>query len=204
MNGFAKSLGVELEIHTNLGGWGALLPSLVHGDGDVAVCEPTITPQREKIAAFSRPYHSTWLAIAVRQDSKIAALADLAGKRGALLSGSSHVDFLKQEAPDVPLTLTRFNQESFEAVENSSADFTVVETSLAPGEKVPLHPSLKVAFRLRSVGDGIAMRKESDLLAPLNTYLTNLETSGELKRIVERKSLVRQAGSDPRATAMKN
>ena len=36
MNGFAKSLGVELEIHTNLGGWGALLPSLVirnQGDG---------------------------------------------------------------------------------------------------------------------------------------------------------------------------
>src|SRR5258707_7134145 len=66
MNGFAKSLGVELEIHTNLGGWGALLPSLVHGDGDVAACELTITPQREQIAAFSRPYHSTSLAIAVR------------------------------------------------------------------------------------------------------------------------------------------
>jgi hypothetical protein len=39
MNGFAKSVGVELEIHPITGGWGALLPSLLHDDGDLVADE---------------------------------------------------------------------------------------------------------------------------------------------------------------------
>jgi ABC-type amino acid transport substrate-binding protein len=97
--------------------------------------------------------------------------------------------FIKQAAPDVPVTPTRFHLESLEAVEDGSADFTLVDSSVAPGEKVDtLHPTLKVAFRLCSVGDGIAVRKGSDLLAPLDAYLADLEKSGELQRVVERNS----------------
>jgi ABC-type amino acid transport substrate-binding protein len=193
MNGFAKSLGVELEVHPNTGGWGALLPALIHGEGDLVACELTITPQREKIVAFSRPYISNWIAVVVRQDRKLGWVADLVGKKAALLSGSSHVEFLKQALPDVPITPTRFDLESLEAVEDGSADFTLVDTSVAPGDKIDsLHPTLKVAFRLRSIGDGIAVRQGSDLLAPLDAYLADLEKSGELQRIVERNGLGRQ------------
>lgn len=187
MSGFARHLGVALEIHPINEGWGALVPSLIAGMGDLVASELTITPERQAVVDFSRPYVTSWIAVAVRRESPIASLADLKGKKAALLSGSSHVEFLKKTVPGVEILPTGFDLESFEAVEDGSAEYTLTDTTVPPGEPVDeAHPNLRIAFRLREVGDGIAVRKGSDLLAPLNTYLADLEKSGELKRILER------------------
>ncbi len=187
MKGFAKHLGVALEVHPITEGWGALVPALVAGKGDLVASELTITPERQAVVDFSRPYVTSWIAVAVRKGSPIASLADLKGKKAALLSGSSHVEFLKKTVPGVEIVPTGFDLESFGAVEDGSAEYTLTDTTVPPGEAVDeAHPHLVIAFRLREVGDGIAVRKGSDLLAPLNAYLAEIEKSGELKRILER------------------
>jgi ABC-type amino acid transport substrate-binding protein len=187
MKGFARSLGVQLEIHAVVDGFGSLLPSLLQGEGDLVASELTITPQRLDMADFSRPYVRNWVAVVVRKESPIAAPADLASKKGAVLVGSSHVEFLEKVAPGVTFQPTGFDLESLEAVESGEADFTLLDTRVPPGQTVDAnHPELKVAFRLHEIRDGIAVRKGSDLLAPLNAYLEGLEKSGELERILER------------------
>lgn len=187
MSGFAKHLGVALEIHPITEGWGALVPALVARKGDVVASELTITPERLEVVDFSRPYVRSWISVAVRRGSPIASLADLKGKKAALLSGSSHAEFLAKTVPGVEIVPTSFDLESFAAVEDGSAEYTLTDTTVPPGEPVDeAHPHLQIAFRLREVGDGIAVRKGSDLLAPLNAYLAGLEKSGELKRILER------------------
>jgi ABC-type amino acid transport substrate-binding protein len=187
MAGFARSLGVELEIHALAGGYGVLLPSLNEQQGDLVASELTITPRRQAMADFSEPYVRNWIAVVVRRDSQIAAVGDLAGKRGAVLSGSSHIEFVAAAAPSARIQQTGFDLESLDAVESGGADFALMDTSAPPGQPVDtLHPDLMVAFRLRQIGDGVAVRKGSDLLAPLNAYLTAVERSGELKRILER------------------
>lgn len=187
MSGFARHLGVTLEIHPVTEGWGALVPALVAGKGDLVASELTITPERQEVVDFSRPYVTSWIAVAVRRGSPIASLADLKGKKAALLSGSSHVEFLRATVPGVEIVPTGFDVESFAAVEDGSAEYTLTDTTVPPGEAVDEdHPDLRIAFRLREIRDGIAVRKGSDLLAPLDAYLADLEKSGELQRILAR------------------
>ena len=185
LNGFARSLGVELEIHAMTTGYDALLSALAARQGDVAASELTITPKRRAIADFSRPYISGWLAVVTRRGSTIAAAADLAGKKGAVVAGSSHREFLLAAAPDVKIEPASFDLESLEAVEAGRADFTLRDSNDLPGTGIdPRHPDLKVAFRLVEFGDGFALRKGSDLVGALDSYLSGLAKSGELARLL--------------------
>jgi ABC-type amino acid transport substrate-binding protein len=187
MSGFAAKLGVSLEIHPVLGGYGALIPALLAREGDFVASEFTITPTRRTKVDFSTPYVSSWVAVVVPRTSAIAATSDLAGKRGAGLKGSSHLEFLQAIAPKATPVPTSFDLESLEAVGNGSADFALMDTRIAPGEPVDtIHPDLKIGFRLCDIGDGVAVRPGSDLLPALDAYLAAAKESGELQRILER------------------
>jgi ABC-type amino acid transport substrate-binding protein len=185
--GFAKSLGVELEIHPVTTGYDALFPALAQRQGDLVASSLTVTPKRQEVADFSAPYLTAWVAVAVPFDSKVASLADLAGKKAALMHGSSQLEFLQTLAPDVKVTLTDFSLENYVAVKEGEADFTLLDSRAPVGGSVSAaYPDLKVAFRLREFGYAMAVRKGSDLLEPLNAYLAGLKQSGELDRLVER------------------
>jgi polar amino acid transport system substrate-binding protein len=187
LQGFARSLGVGLEVRVLVAGYDALLPALERREGDLAASQLSITPKRLERVDFSAPYLADWLAVVVREDSKIAKLSDLSGKRAAVIDGSSHLEFLRAESPGVIVSLTSFDLESLEAVERHQADFTLIETGVPPGGSLDsLHPRLRVAFRFQEVGTGIAVRKGSDLLGPLNEYLSALRKSGELQKILDR------------------
>src|SRR6185295_3563244 len=96
------------------------------------------------------------------------------------------LEFLQSQAPDVKIMLTDFSLENYVAVKEGDADFTLLDSRAAVGERVSAaYPDLKVAFRLREFGYGVAVRKGSDLLAPLNAYIAKLRQSGELDRMVE-------------------
>jgi ABC-type amino acid transport substrate-binding protein len=187
MKGFAKSLGVALEIHPLTGGWGALLPALNRGEGDLVADELTITPARLELADFTVPYVSNWVVVVAREGSPINSTVDLVRKTGAALKGSSQVEFLQKAAPGVTIIPSSFDLESLAAVEAGRVDFALMDSGVPPGETVDsIHPTLKVAFRMREIGDGIAVRKGSDLLAPLNAYLARLKESGRLRQIFDR------------------
>lgn len=187
VKGFAKSLGVALEIHPVTAGYDALLSSLARGEGDLAASSLSITPKRLESVDFSAPYLKSWAAVAVPFSSKIASPADLAGKRVALMHGSSQLEFLQSQAPDVKIMLTDFSLENYVAVKEGEADFTLMDSRAPAGESVSAaYPDLKVAFRLRDFDYGVALRKGSDLAGPLNAYLAGLRQSGELDRMAER------------------
>jgi polar amino acid transport system substrate-binding protein len=187
MSGFARSLGAALEIRPILGGYGALIPALLQRQGDLVASEFTITPGRRAQADFTTPYVSNWVAVVVTRQSNIGSVADLARKKGAALRGSSHIEFLRAAAPSATVLPTAFDLESLGAVESGQVAFALMDTNAKPGGGVDaLHPGLKVAFRLTEIGDGVAVRPGSDLLAPLNVCLHRMKQSGELQRILKR------------------
>jgi ABC-type amino acid transport substrate-binding protein len=187
VKGFAKTLGVELEIHPVTTGYDALFPALVQREGDLVASSLTVTPKRQEVADFSAPYLTAWVAVAVPFDSKVASLADLAGRKAALMHGSSQLEFLQSLAPDVKVMLTDFSLENYVAVKEGEADFTLLDSRAPAGKSVSAaYPDLKVAFHLREFGYAMAVRKGSDLLEPLNAYLASLRQSGELERLVDR------------------
>jgi len=187
VKGFAKSLGVGLEIRPLTKGYDALLPALVAREGDLVASSLTSTPKREETADFSAPYHTSWVVVAVPAKSKITSLDDLKGKKVALMHGSSQLEFVQSLVPDVKIQLTDFSLENYVAVQEGQADFTLMDSRAPVGESVAVaYPDLKVALRAKEFGYRVAFRKGSDLVVAFNSYLASAKQSGELDRIVER------------------
>jgi ABC-type amino acid transport substrate-binding protein len=187
LKGFAAKLGVKLEIHSLTSSYGELIPALLRREGDLVANSLTITPKRRESVDFSNPYMLGWEVVAVRPDSPIASAADLKGKRCAVAPGTSLVESLKRIAPEAQLVEKEFPLATYVAVQEGEADCAMSENATPVGETMkPPQLPLKVAFRVRPFDYGIAVRKGSDLLAPLNEYLEAAKRSGELKRLVER------------------
>jgi polar amino acid transport system substrate-binding protein len=185
--GFAASLGVNLEIHPVTSGYDGLIPALKNREGDIIASSFTITPNRQQAVDFSRPYLKDWIVVAVKPGSPIASLADLKGKKAAVMHGSSQLERLQALNLDVTMLLTDFALQNYVAVTEGKADFTLMDSHAAVGESVsPVYPQLKVAFRLSEFGYGVAVRKGSDLLHSLNAYIDSIEKSGELDKITLR------------------
>lgn len=187
MKGFAQSLGVKLEIKPEPGGYEALLPALDRRDGDLVSSSLTITPKRLAVADFSTPYFLQWVVAAVRPDSKISSVADLKGKKVAVMQGSSQFERLQNLNLNPKIQLTSFALQNYNAVLEGEAEFTLMDSRAAVGEPVSAtYPGLKVAARVGDVGYGVAVRKGSDLKAALDAYFDGLRRSGELEKLLAR------------------
>lgn len=173
LRAFAASLGVRLEIRPVTTSYADLIPALLAGDGDVIASSLTITEEREKVVDFSVPYAKSWVAVVVSKDTAVENVDDLAGLTGALMKGSSQLEFLRSVGPDdVKILLTDFSLENYISVAEGTADFTLVdsaaEVGTTPNESFP---DLRVAFRLREFNYGVVVPPGSDLLPPLNAFL---------------------------------
>lgn len=186
MKGFAKSLGVGLEVHTLTSGFGELVPALLRREGDAVANSLTITDKRREMVDFTAPYFEGAEAIVVRADSKVASAADLAGKKCVAARGTSQYEAMMKLLSGVRVTQVDFPFQAYVDVEEGTADCAIAETGVPAGEKLKSpYPPLKVAFILRNFHYGIAVRKGSDLLDPLNAYLDGLKRSGELQKIAD-------------------
>lgn len=202
ISAFAKSLGVELEIRPGIGDNGmpsytGVFASLARGEGDLIASSLTITEERKKRVDFSRPYHTVRPLIVVREESDIASMEDLAGKTAAVLQGSSQEEHLRRMGfGDDRLKYQEFTLENFDAVITGRADLALLDSDSAYSflEK---STGLKVAFAVPDGEEhyGVALPKGSDLVGPLNTFLAELEASGELARIKARYLPPAPAGS---------
>ncbi len=185
MEGFAKSLGVKLEVFTLASSFGDLIPSLLHREGDVVANSLTITAARREVVDFTEPYFEGAAAVVVKPGSTIASAADLAGKKCAAGRGTSQYDALTKLS-GVQVSQVDFPFQAYVDVDEGAADCAIAETGVPVGGSLkPPYPSLKVAFVLSHYQFGMAVRKGSDLLGPLDAYLDGLKRSGELQKIAD-------------------
>jgi ABC-type amino acid transport substrate-binding protein len=200
IKGFAQSLGVKLEMHPLTGGYGELLPALVAKQGDLAASRLTITPKRKESADFSAPYFVQWAVAAVPKNSKLASMADLKGKRVAVMKGSSQLEFLNLLNLNPEIRLTAYNMESYNAALEGQADYALMDSRANVGEPVSAQFSdLKVGVRVHAVEQAVMLRKGSDLKPALDAYIDGLRQSGELVKLLT----THGQGAAPKAPAPK-
>jgi polar amino acid transport system substrate-binding protein len=96
----ARAIAKELDVGLKQEwvSWDGLIPALNSGRCDAIINGMFITPEREKVIAFSRPYYGSGEAILVRKDNtNVKNLADLKGKNTGVLAGSVTVNELEKK-----------------------------------------------------------------------------------------------------------
>lgn len=199
MRGFAAELGVELQVVPARESFAQMFSDLQTGLGDLAASSLTITPARQALFDFSKPYFLEHMVVVTRKGTQIADTEDLTRYRGAVVEGSSHDQRLRRLVPKENVTFVDVTTDALRQVEDGSVDFALVDSetfNTATLKRSEMGSSLAVALRFPDEeAYGIAVRKGSDLLPPLDAYLQRLQGSGELERLIRKYRERRPAGA---------
>ena len=109
------------------------IPFLQDGTVDLVLSTMTINAERDQEIDFSEPYYIAKGRILVPQDSDIAGVDDLAGKRVCTALGSTYEETLKEQAPDADLRLVDSYSECLELVQNGAVDAVSTDDVILTG-----------------------------------------------------------------------
>jgi len=164
-----------------------LLPALAEGRGDIVAAGLTVTPEREKLAAFTRPYMKNVKEIVVAAPSVtgLETLDDLAGRTVSVRAGKSYAasltalneDFAARGLAPVVLDLVEpvfAKEDIFGLVNADGLDLTLADDHLARlWSQVYDDMAVRDDLVLRDGGEiAWAVRQDSpELLDSLNTFI---------------------------------
>lgn len=164
-----------------------LLPALIEGRGDIAAAGLTITPERRKLVAFTRPYIRDVNEILVTSKSVdyIKSTKDLSGCQVRVVSGSSYVQHLKRLNKSLareglkPVNIIEMDknlesEDILQMVNSGIFDMTVVDNHIAEiWSRVLTNLVLRKDVAINTGGHiAWAVRKENpELLSSLNQYI---------------------------------
>ena len=99
----AQKAGLQIKIVNTP--WTGIFAALNNGDVDLVISGVTINEKRKQSYDFTTPYFEARQLIAVNKDSSVKGLKDLAGKKVAVVTGSTADDISSREfgktSPDI-------------------------------------------------------------------------------------------------------
>jgi polar amino acid transport system substrate-binding protein len=182
----AKDLGVTLELVPVTGQ--SRIPSLQTGKVDFVVASFGIYPERALSVAFSNPYGGHKSVIVAPNDTDIASLQDLAGKRVGVPRGTAHERVLSGAGIE-GMELVRFDDDSTTLNALISGQVDAIGTVNYIGAQLQQRYPDRFAEKLTYLESfyGVGLRRgDPDLLHWLNTVLFVHNQSGELGEIYEK------------------
>ena len=109
------------------------IPFLQDGTVDLVLSTMTINAERAQEIGFSEPYYIARGRILVPQDSDIAGIDDLAGRKVCTALGSTYEETLKEQAPKADLRLVDSYSECLELVQNGAVDAVSTDDVILTG-----------------------------------------------------------------------
>jgi len=151
------------------------------GTCDVAVAGITITGDRARALDFSSPYFNAAQVLVVPASSSVHSLADLAGRKLAVQSGTTGETYVTDHAPSTADVVT-FDDPALmaDAVANGTVAAAVYDNTVV-GDVVTRHPGLTVAAEF-DTGEqyGMAVQKNGnvELLRVVDDVIATLKSDG--------------------------
>jgi polar amino acid transport system substrate-binding protein len=161
---FAKDMGVELEIVPLTGP--NRIPYLMTKKVDLVISVFSITPEREKVIAFSKPYGVNQLVLGAPKAIAVKSVADLSGKRAGVVRGNLQDTVLTAIAPK-DAKIVRFDDDATVATALASGQVDAIvtpRTSLTTIAKTSPAKGIEVKQVLKSQPYAIGLRKEDTAL----------------------------------------
>ena len=165
------------------------LLTLGSGEVDIVIATMSVTPQRQMIINFSKPYYIAGQTVLVRKESDIKSLSDLNNKKIVVVFGTTAEKSLRVVIPNATVVGTKNYKTAFEMlkskhVEGIAADDTILSTFAENDNHFRL---LNKRYTIEPYAIGYRKSKLSETLgAEINSILDEMRTSGKLKEI-ERK-----------------
>ena len=179
----AKDLGVALEIVTTTGP--TRIPMLQTNKADLVVSTLSITPDRAKVIDFSIPYADHPSVVGALKGVAISSYADLAGKKVAVVRGTTQDSDLTREAKGAQLVRYEDDATMALAVASGQVDILATARSLLPAisRKNPAR-AVESKIVMQTFHLAIGLRKgEPRLMEWVNGWIKANLKNGKLNEI---------------------
>ncbi len=181
----AEKLGMTLKIDDME--FDSILAAVQSGKADFGMAGMTVSEERLVSVDFSTTYATGKQVIIVKEDSAIAAPADLAGKKiGVQLSTTGDI-YCSDEFGDEAMDRYSKGADAIQALLQGKVDAVVIDNEPAK-VFVEQNEGLKILETEYAVEDyAIAIAKgNTELLDGINAALAELTESGELKAVIDK------------------
>ena len=181
----ADKLGLELQIDDM--DFDAALLSVQQGKADIAMAGVTVTDERKAVMDFSDSYATGIQSIIVKEDSDIASVDDLAGKKIGTQRGTTGYLYCSDDFGDENVVAYDDGLTAVQMLNNGQVDCVVIDNAPAK-EFIAANPGLKLldtAYVEESYAIGIG-KGNTELKDAINTALEELKADGTLQAIVDK------------------
>ena len=181
----AEKLGLELQIDDM--DFDAALLAVQQGKSDMVMAGVTVTDERQNVMDFTDSYATGIQSIIVKEDSDIASVDDLAGKKIGTQRGTTGYLYCSDDFGDENIVAYDDGLTAVQMLNNGQVDCVVIDNAPAK-EFVAANPGLKLldtAYVEESYAIGVG-KGNTELKDAINTALEELKADGTLQAIVDK------------------
>ena len=181
----ADKLGLELQIDDM--DFDAALLAVQQGKADMVMAGVTVTDERQNVMDFTDSYASGIQSIIVKEDSDIASVDDLAGKKIGTQRGTTGYLYCSDDFGDENVVAYDNGLTAVQMLNNGQVDCVVIDNAPAK-EFIAANPGLKLldtAYVEESYAIGVG-KGNTELKDAINTALEELKADGTLQTIVDK------------------
>ena len=181
----AEKLGLELQIDDM--DFDAALLAVQQGKSDMVMAGVTVTDERQNVMDFTDSYATGIQSIIVKEDSDIASVDDLAGKKIGTQRGTTGYLYCSDDFGDENVVAYDDGLTAVQMLNNGQVDCVVIDNAPAK-EFVAANPGLKLldtAYVEEDYAIGVG-KGNTELKDAINTALEELKADGTLQAIVDK------------------
>ena len=181
----AEKLGLELQIDDM--DFDAALLAVQQGKADMVMAGVTVTDERQNVMDFTDSYATGIQSIIVKEDSDIASVDDLAGKKIGTQRGTTGYLYCSDDFGDENVVAYDNGLTAVQMLNNGQVDCVVIDNAPAK-EFIAANPGLKLldtAYVEESYAIGVG-KGNTELKDAINTALEELKADGTLQAIVDK------------------
>ena len=181
----ADKLGLELQIDDM--DFDAALLAVQQGKADMVMAGVTVTDERQNVMDFTDSHATGIQSIIVKEDSDIASVDDLAGKKIGTQRGTTGYLYCSDDFGDENVVAYDNGLTAVQMLNNGQVDCVVIDNAPAK-EFIAANPGLKLldtAYVEESYAIGVG-KGNTELKDAINTALEELKADGTLQAIVDK------------------
>ena len=181
----AEKLGLELEIKDV--SFDSIIPGVQSGKYDMGLAGMTVTDERKRSVNFSDSYATGIQSVIVKEDSKIASIDDLKGKKIGVQTATTGDIYASDDYGEDNVKRYENGAAAVAALTANKVDCVIIDNEPAKSY-VEANKGLKILDTEYAVEDyAICFSKDSEeLQKKVNDALNELKKDGSIQKIVDK------------------